>query len=55
MDVKDFFLKEIDKLKNFECSEKDLALNSPLTPPSNQGGEKQVILTKKDFTLKDII
>ncbi len=50
MNVKDFFLKEIDKLKNFECSEKDLALT-----PSNNNTNKWITLTKKDFNLKDIV
>ncbi len=51
MDVKDFFLNEIDKLKNFECSDKEIIIKDNLSLSNNWN----IIFNKKDFTIKDII
>jgi hypothetical protein len=68
MNVKNFFLNEIDKLEKIDCKEKEI----PLSPPSQGGGEEKYNknneafpsltrgrlgggVIKKDFNFDDLI
>ena len=67
MNVRSFFLKEIDKLEKIDCKEKEIPLSQPFPPrekgveqnwaSSLPGGEieRGISLLKKDFNFDDLI